>query len=191
MTEPDTETPTVLVSGCWYPAGGAGLHACQTLPLSEDLRVEQTRVLRQPRRLWGHALYLSAKRLEDGEWLLIASDAYAHQALAEYAVRWTIETLFAALKTHGFHLEDTHLTQPARVERLLALLTITAVWAVQVGLWGHEQQPIPQKKPCNGLNSASSVMDSMRSSAWWPNWPNAGPSSSVCWASCSTDNPLK
>lgn len=157
----------------------------------QDRRVGQIRVLRQPRRLWGHAVSLSAKRLEDGEWLLIASDAYAHQAVAEYAVRWTIETLFAALKTHGFHLEDTHLTQPARVERLLALLTLTAVWAVQVGLWGHEQQPICQKKRCNDLNSASSVMDSMRSSAWSPNWPRAAPNASVSWDSCSTGDPSR
>jgi hypothetical protein len=145
----------------------------------QDLRIGQSRVLRQPRRLWGPVVFLSAKRLEDGDWRLIARDTYAHQAVAEYAVRWTLETLFAALKTHGFHLEATHLTQPARVERLLALLTLAAVWAVPVGLWGHDQQPIRQKKHSADLSSASSATDSTLSSAWSPNGSIAAPNSSA------------
>lgn len=112
----------------------------------QGLRVHEQRVLRKPRWLWGHPLYLSAKRLEDGEWLLIASDTYAAHALEEYAERWTIEILFAALKGHGFHLEDTHLTKPERLENLLGLLTLTSIWALHAGLWAHEQQPIREKK---------------------------------------------
>lgn len=108
----------------------------------QDLQVHEQRVLRKPRWLWGQPLYLSAKRLEDGEWLLIASEAYAAHALQEYAERWTIETLFAALKGHGFHLEDTHLTKPERLENLLGLLALTSTWALHAGLWAHEQQPI-------------------------------------------------
>ena len=49
----------------------------------QDLRLGQSRVLRQPRRLWGHGVFLSAQRLEDGDGLLIARDSYAHPAVAE------------------------------------------------------------------------------------------------------------
>jgi hypothetical protein len=148
----------------------------QEIPLLrefQDLRVHEQRVLRKPRWLWGQSLFLSAKRLEDGEWLLIASDTYSALALDEYAERWTIETLFAALKTHGFHLEDTHLTKPERLENLLGLLTLASIWAVHAGLWAHAHQPIRLKKHCSDRSFASSAMDSTCSSA---SSPNASPS---------------
>ncbi|MFD2113158.1 hypothetical protein [Thiorhodococcus fuscus] len=49
------------------------------------------------------------------------------------------------MKSHGFHLEETHLTKPERLERLFALLTLATLWAVHAGVWAHEQQPIRQK----------------------------------------------
>ena len=136
------------------------------LRLFQDLRVNEQRVLRKPRWLWGQPLYLSAKRLEGGEWLLIASDADAAHALDEYTERWMIELLFAALKTHGFHLEETHLTKSTRPENLLGLLTLTSTWALHAGFWAHEQPPIRQRKHFRDSNLASSATDSMCSSAW-------------------------
>lgn len=111
-----------------------------------SLGINQTRILRKPRRLWGDPVFLSVKRLDIDEWLIIASDVYDQNALVQYAERWSIETLFAALKTHGFHLEDTHLTHPERLQSLLALLTLTGAWALHTGMWAHQQQPIRQKK---------------------------------------------
>lgn len=55
----------------------------------------------QPRRLWGQTVFLSAKRLASNAWLIIVSDAYSRHAVEQYAQRWSIETLFAALKSHG------------------------------------------------------------------------------------------
>ncbi|KOR27114.1 transposase, partial [Achromatium sp. WMS1] len=46
--------------------------------------------------------------------------------LEDYRKRWSIETLFSALKICGFNLEDTHLTQPGRISKLFAIVTI--VW---------------------------------------------------------------
>lgn len=155
----------------------------------QDLKVHEQRVLRKPRWLWGQPLYLSAKRLEDGEWLLIASEAYAAQALQEYAERWTIETLFAALKGHGFHLEDTHLTKPERLENLLGLLALTSTWALHAGLWAHEQQPIREKKHFSDRSLASSATDSTYSSASSLSARPSGLNSCVCSASSSMANP--
>gem|GEM_PF-6356971 len=64
------------------------------------------------------------------------------QALDYYRQRWQIETLFKALKTQGFHLEGTHLTQPDRLCRLLALLSIAFVWCYKAGLYLHQPKPL-------------------------------------------------
>lgn len=50
-----------------------------------------------------------------------------------YKQRWTIENLFAALKTRGFNFEDSHITNAARLENLLGVLCLAAFWAVQLG----------------------------------------------------------
>ena len=71
---------------------------------------------------------------------------------------WYMETLFACLKTRGFRFEDTHLTDPDRVSKMVALLAIAFVWAHQTGEWLHQQRPIPLKKPCSVDSSPSSAM---------------------------------
>jgi hypothetical protein len=60
--------------------------------------------------------------------------------------RWAIETLFGCLKTRGFCLESTHLQDPERLSRLLALLTIALCWAFRTGEWLAQQRSIPIKK---------------------------------------------
>ena len=76
--------------------------------------------------------------------IVVTNDA-PEEALAIYAQRWQIETLFAALKTRGFNLEDTHMTDPERISKLTAVLSITFCWAHKVGDWLHEAEPIRLK----------------------------------------------
>ncbi|MBK8537096.1 MAG: transposase [Candidatus Competibacteraceae bacterium] len=38
-----------------------------------------------------------------------------------YKERWQIETLFSGLKSRGFNLEETHVTDPERIKRLLII----------------------------------------------------------------------
>ena len=54
--------------------------------------------------------------------LLLTNRTDLQQVLALYGQRWAIETTFACLKSRGFNLEDTHLTQPQRLHLLLGLL---------------------------------------------------------------------
>ena len=42
-------------------------------------------------------------RLDDGELLIVISNDSAFTALADYAHRWGIETLFGMFKTRGFN----------------------------------------------------------------------------------------
>jgi hypothetical protein len=103
-------------------------------------------VLKRPAQMWGARYYFSGCRLASGEYLILVAPTYEPQALEQYARRWGIETLFAALKTRGFNLEDTHVTKEERLQKLVALLALAFAWCHQVGLWLHQQRPLKKKK---------------------------------------------
>ena len=96
------------------------------------------------RRGLGHMLYITGARLPSGEFLILISPdrASQEQVLEDYKKRWEIETLFKALKSQGFDLEDTHMTDRERLNKLIAFLAIAFLWAHITGEWLHEQKPI-------------------------------------------------
>ena len=112
--------------------------------LFQNLQIHQQTILRKPRRVYGHSLYLSAIRLKD-ECLIVASKAQGQWALAAYKKRWGIEVFFANLKSRGFDLEATHLVHEDRIEKLVALLAIACSWAHIVGEWVAKQHPLKIK----------------------------------------------
>ena len=105
-------------------------HSVKGADLFRDLKPGQHRVLRTCRRLGGskspkaEPVGIAATGLSSGKLLIVVTNAEPKQALAIYALRWEIETLFAALKTRGFNLEDTHMTNRERVSKLVAILAI-------------------------------------------------------------------
>jgi len=123
-----------------------GQQLLKTTIVFQDLQPDQSKVLSRKRRLWGHWLYLAGLRLEDGSLLVVATNHAPSTAIADYALRWGIETLFGCLKTRGFCLEATHLKDPERLKKLIALLTLAFCWAHRVGEWVVEQHPIKIKK---------------------------------------------
>lgn len=94
----------------------------------------------------GQWVYLSGLRRlgTDGQidYLIVASYAFEVDALSFYGERWQTECLFKALKTSGFHLQDTHLTDLRRLEKLLAVVAIAFVWLYRIGEFCHHQKPI-------------------------------------------------
>ena len=54
-------------------------------------------------------------RLEDGNLLIVVAQFKPKRAIADYANRWGIETLFGIFKSRGFCLEATHLREVQRV----------------------------------------------------------------------------
>jgi hypothetical protein len=102
--------------------------------------------LRGARKLWEQKVYLSALRLADGELLIVATDKEVDSPMELYGRRWEIETLFSCLKSRGFNFEDTHITKPERIAKLVALLAIGFCWAYKTGEWRHEQKAIKIKK---------------------------------------------
>ena len=77
--------------------------------------------------------------------MVLVCNADPDKALIRYAQRWQIETLFSALKSRGFNLEDTHMTTPDRLDKLLALLAIAFAWAHLIGEWCYERRPLKLK----------------------------------------------
>ena len=72
-------------------------------------------------------------RLQRGELLILAANTKPKAALKRYRKRWRIECLFANLKSRGFDLEATHLTNPAKLETLIACLAIAVALAAKSG----------------------------------------------------------
>ncbi|MBX3278372.1 MAG: IS4 family transposase [Acidobacteria bacterium] len=108
--------------------------------LFRSTRVNQPLVIEGARRMWGDEWYFSGCYLGSGQYLIIVSPTPTDSAVSDYARRWEIETLFAALKTRGFCLEQTHLTDGERLSRLLALMAITFCWCHKIGEWLHQQK---------------------------------------------------
>lgn len=92
----------------------------------------------------GQQVFVTGTRLAGGDFLIVVSEKEA--SLSDYGLRWGIETLFAAFKSRGFHLEDTHVTEPARLGRLVGLLSVAYCWAFAAGNWLNHTRPLPVKK---------------------------------------------
>lgn len=128
------------------------------------LKPGQSLRLNGRRPVWGCLVWLSALRLDGGDWLVIASSgAPQTQAIDAYARRWEIETLFGCLKSRGFNFEDTHLTDPARLSKLFGLLAVAFAWAYHTGEQLDILQPILFKKVSDAPSSPSSGMGSTSS----------------------------
>jgi len=116
---------------------------CRTLKIGE--RIE----FRGKRKLWNQSVYVATCRKEEGDNVIVISSEKSGRILLEYGERWKIETLFGCLKTRGFRLEDTHLTQIERVSKLLSLLTLGVCWAMLAGEFESQEKPLKMKKHGN------------------------------------------
>ena len=77
---------------------------------------------------------------------IIVSFNKPDEAQSLYKERWQIETAFKALKTSGFNIEDTLLTDIDRIEKLFALVQVAFVWAYKIGIFLNSLHPIKIKK---------------------------------------------
>jgi hypothetical protein len=122
---------------------GRSIRASQ---LWRTLKVGERMECRRKRKLWNQAVFVAVCRKEDGDAVIVISSERSGQILREYGARWQIETLFANLKTRGFRLEDTHLTDAERVSKLLSLLTLAGCWALLASELASRETPIKIKQ---------------------------------------------
>lgn len=97
----------------------------------------------------GQLCYLSASKVKNkkgvSELQIIVSFNKPDEAQSLYKERWQIESAFKALKTSGFNIEDTHLTDIERINKLFAQVLIAFVWAYKAGIFLDSLCPIKIK----------------------------------------------
>jgi hypothetical protein len=76
---------------------------------------------------------VTATRSAKGELLVVIHPESLSDPIAIYTRRWDIETMFKALKSSGFNLEDTHLTDYDRIQTLLCVTAIAFCIAYKTG----------------------------------------------------------
>lgn len=113
---------------------------CRTLKINERLE------LKGRRSLWGRKVYAAICKKQDGDQVLIIASEQSGKILLEYGERWKIETLFGMLKTRGFRLEETHITDIERISKLLSLLTIAVSRAILAGELENQVTRLKTKK---------------------------------------------
>ena len=122
----------------------------ETWPLSrlaQSLKPGDVLKLKEKCRLKdGPLVRIIMKRLATGELLILACPSKLNRALAVYRERWTIETLFGNLKTRGFDLEATHLSNRKKLATLIAIVSIALTLAAKAGSALSAVKPVPVKR---------------------------------------------
>lgn len=118
----------------------------QVHKLFRSLNQYETLILKRTVKVHGCQVKLSAKRVQENELLIVATNDFnEHQAIALYAKRWEIETLFSCFKSRGFGLEDTHLNHQERMKKLVAVFSIAFCWCYKLGIQQNVLKPIKRK----------------------------------------------
>ena len=82
--------------------------------------------------VWGN-VYI--KPLPDGDILFLFGNCNPKFIAQLYRKRWVIEVCFQNLKTRGFNLEDTHLQDLKRIQKLIAMVSIAYAFCVSLGIY--------------------------------------------------------
>ena len=91
-------------------------------------------------KVWGMDVFFSCKAINckgrREERLYVISNRFSgKEALELYQLRWGIELLFSHLKKRGFNLEDTHMSEARKLEKLFALVSLAFLFSFS---WGCE-----------------------------------------------------
>lgn len=113
-----------------------GLRQGYSVPIGELIKKlgRKKEHINHPVVLWGNALYASIENAKGArEPMIVVSNREFPHPLKLYRWRWGIETLFGCLKSRGFRMEDTHMTDPKKIEKLIFVLAIAFCWALKTG----------------------------------------------------------
>ena len=114
--------------------------------LLRTLKIGENYKLKRVRKYGGVKVYVEVARGRDTkESVIVISSEKSGKILLEYKRRWAIETLFQNLKSRGFELEETHLTQAGKIDKLFGVLALAAAWAVKTGELESAENPIEIK----------------------------------------------
>lgn len=95
----------------------------------------------------GHLLFFAGTLSQDNELVIVISNQdVGHEILRIYKKRWTIELMFGHCKKNGFNLEDTHLVNLDRIEKLLTVVGSALLLCFKAGEREERKSPTPYKK---------------------------------------------
>ena len=107
-----------------------------------------------PTVFWKHPLFVSVEHRKGAkEPMIVVSNREFSFPLKLYRWRWGIESLFECLKTRGFRMEETHMIDPIKIEKLLFILAIAVCWAYKIGELQARKAPITVKNHGRKLKS--------------------------------------
>jgi hypothetical protein len=116
----------VEFEGDWYNAGDLATRGCTKFWGSVKVATDRKAMHRfNLVTVWDHD--------EDEPWLLITNLTNPEKVREIYANRFWIEEMFSDHKSRGLNLESTRLTDPDRIERLLAAVSLAYLWIMEVG----------------------------------------------------------
>ena len=110
--------------------------------------------------VFGLELFVSCIKYQKAgktEYLIVASGEKSKDIIEEYKVRWQIETMFGCLKSRGFNFEETHLTMPEKIGKLLMLLGLGLSLAMLTGVFQVEITKQVKMKLKNNRRFAKSI----------------------------------
>jgi len=116
----------------------------QVKTLCQNLQVGKKRYWRV--KLDGREVRLGATMSTEGELVIvIASLDVEGDLLSNYRLRWLIELFFKSIKSRGFNIEDTHMTNPSKIKVLFAMIAYATALSVQAGVVYDYFDPIMLK----------------------------------------------
>jgi hypothetical protein len=78
--------------------------------------------------------------------LIYSSEITKSESVRLYKLRWEIESMFKAMKTQGFKIENTHITMIDRLSKMLYIIIIAFAFITKFGFLCHKIKPIKIKK---------------------------------------------
>jgi len=88
----------------------------------------------------------------DESLVVVSNRPMDKETITTYRKRWEIETMFGALKGRGFNFEESKISEEAKVNKLMAFLSISFVWSILAGKYRQQQEPIAFKKTSKSQN---------------------------------------
>jgi len=107
-----------------------------------DLQPGGFRMIADKTPVFGERMRVVATKSPHGDLVIIATDFGIWETWALYKRRWSVECTFSSLKTRGFDLERTGVTQLKRLERLFGLAILAWISVLKVGVWLHAFHPV-------------------------------------------------
>lgn len=110
----------------------------------DHVRIGDQETWKSKRLVAGLQLHIAAHRSVKGL-LVVVSPDQPDNMVADYYQRWAIEVLFGNLKSRGFNLEHTHIVDPDKLKKLMAVLAVALLWSLRVGEWkygDHKELPL-------------------------------------------------